>query len=148
MADPRCPTGLVFRRLDAGRDRRQAVRLLAGCGLDDGLDDQDPSCLWYGLSDLTETETRGLAGVVVVRSVEPGTARLCALAVAPAYRGHRLGRRLVCEVSDRLRASGTEEISAPPTLDHRVAVLLTRMGFTPAVDRPQGGGPGWLRLPL
>ncbi len=134
------PVGIVFRRLDGGRERRQAARLLPDC-VDD---DHGPTCEWYGLCDLTATTTSGLAGVAVVRSVDPTTARLCGLAVAGADRGDHLGRRLVCEVADRLRASGIEEITTPPTLDRRVAALLVQVGFATR-DRSQGSG---LWLPL
>jgi GNAT superfamily N-acetyltransferase len=138
------PAGIVFRRLDADADRRQAVRLLPGCE----LGDHDPTCVWYGLCDLTVAETGGLAAVAVVRTVGPVTARLCGLAVSTAYRGRRLGRRLVCEVADRLRASGVEELTAPTTLDHRVAALLAHAGFAARDQQPQDRGPGWLSLPL
>lgn len=137
------PAGIVFRRLDADGDRRRAARLFPHCG----LDDHDGTCVWYGLCDLTATDTRGLAATAVVRCIEPMTARLCGLAVSAPYRGRRLGRRLVCEVADRLRASGVEEITAPPTHDSRVAGLLAQLGFT-AREQPQGRGSGWLSLPL
>lgn len=143
---PHCsPAGIVFRRLDADPDRRQAARLLGPCP----FDDHDGTCVRYGLCDLTAEEADGLAGVAVVRPSPPATARLCGLAVSGADPGDRLGRRLVCEVADRLRASGVEEIDAPPTLDSRVAALLAQLGFTPAARKhSQGRGPGWLWLPL
>lgn len=137
------PAGIVFRRLDADPERRRAARLLPACG----LDDHDSACVWYGLCDLTATEDACLAGVAVVRSVGCATARLCGLAVAAAYRDPSLGRRLVCEVADALRASGVEAITAPPVRDRRVAALLTRGGFVPR-ERGQGCGPGWSQLPL
>ena len=137
------PAGVVFRRLDADPERRQAARLLPGCD----LDDHDSACVWYGLCDLTATTTSGLAGVAVVRSVSATTARLCGLAVSSAYHDRQLERRLVCEVADRLRASGVEEITAPPVRDRRVAALLARTGFVPR-EQGQGCGPGWSQLPL
>jgi ribosomal protein S18 acetylase RimI-like enzyme len=142
MAARGSPAGIVFRRLDAGPERRQAARLLPDCG----LDDHDATCEWYGLCDLTATAS-GLAGVAVVRSVDPTTARLCGLAVSAAYHDGQLGRRLVCEVVDRLRASGVEELTAAPPADRRVAALLARTGFVPR-ERTQGCGSGWSRLPL
>ena len=143
-AQPRgSPAGIVFRRLDADLERRQAARLLPDCA----LDDHDSNCVWYGLCDLTATTASGLAGVAVVRSVDPTTARLCGLAVSAAYRDPHLGRRLVCEVADRLRASGIEAITAPPVRDRRVAALLTGGGFVPRAQG-QDGGPGWSQLPL
>jgi ribosomal protein S18 acetylase RimI-like enzyme len=142
-AQPRgSPACIVFRRLDADPERRQAARLLPDCP----LADHDSTCEWFGLCDLTAT-TSGLAGVAVVRSVDRTTARLCGLAVTAAYRDPHLGRRLVCEVADRLRASGIEEISAPPARDHELAALLAQVGFV-AQDRIQGRGSGWLQLPL
>jgi ribosomal protein S18 acetylase RimI-like enzyme len=137
------PAGIVFRRLDADPDRRQAARLLPHCG----LDDHDSACVWYGLCDLTANEGSGLAGVAVVRPLGRTTARLCGLAVSAAYRDPHLGRRLVCEVADGLRASGVEELTAPPALDRRVAALLTRVGFVPR-EQGQSCGSGWSQLPL
>ncbi len=143
MTSRRSPAGIVFRRLDADPERRQAARLLPACG----LGDHDSGCVWYGLCDLTVTTTDGLAGVAVVRSVDPTTARLCGLAVSAAYHDRRLERRLVCEVADRLRAAGVEEITAPPVRDRRVAALLARVGFVPR-EQGQGCGSGWSQLPL
>jgi ribosomal protein S18 acetylase RimI-like enzyme len=144
MTDPTgSPAGIVFRRLDRGSDRRQAAPLLRDCA----LDDHDPTCDWYALCDLTAPDSRHLAGVALVRIVEPTTARLCGFAVSATHRGRRLGRRLVCEVADRLRASGVEELTAPPAADGRVTALLAQLGFD-ACERSQGWGPGWLRLLL
>jgi hypothetical protein len=143
MASRGSPAGIVFRRLDADPERRRAARLLSDCD----LDDHDSGCVWYGLCDLTATEDSGLAGVAVVRSVGRTTARLCGLAVSAAYSDRRLERRLICEVADRLRASGVEEITAPPVRDRRVAALLAGAGFVPR-GRTQGCGSGWSQLPL
>ena len=137
------PAGIVFRRLDAGPERRQAARLLPDCG----LDDHDARCVWYGLCDLTATTTGGLAGVAVVRSLDATTARLCGLAVPAAYHDRPLERRLGCAVADRLRASGVEEITAPPASDRRVAALLARTGFVPR-EPAQDCSSGWSQLPL
>jgi ribosomal protein S18 acetylase RimI-like enzyme len=142
MAPRSSPAGIVFRRLDTDPERREAEGLLSACA----LDDHDATCEWYGLCDLTAT-TSGLAGVAVVRSVDLTTARLCGLAVSAAYRDPSLGRRLVCEVVDRLRASGVEELTAPPAADRRVAALLAGAGFSPR-EPAQGCGPGWSQLPL
>jgi ribosomal protein S18 acetylase RimI-like enzyme len=143
-ANPRGePAGIVFRRLDTGPERRQAERLLPVCG----LDDHDSTCVWYGLCDLTATEDDGLVGVAVVRSVTRTTARLCVLSVSAAYRDPLVGRRLVCEVADRLRASGVEALTAPPALDRGTAGLLARVGFVPRT-RDQGSGSGWSQLLL
>ena len=143
MAPRGSPAGMVFRRLDADPERREAARMLPDCG----LDDHDSGCVWYGLCDLTATTTDGLAGVAVVRSVDPATARLCGLAVSAAYHDRRLERRLVCEVADRLRASGVDEITAPPARDRRVAALLAQVGFVPR-EQGQAGAPGWSQLAL
>ncbi|SNS96352.1 hypothetical protein SAMN04488107_4456 [Geodermatophilus saharensis] len=137
------PAGIVFRRLDAEPERGEAARLLPDCR----LDDHDATCQWYGLCDLTATTASGLAGVVVVRSVDPTTARLCGLAVSAAHRDPHLGRRLVCEVADRLRAAGVEELTAPPAADRRVAALLAGAGFVPR-EQGQGCAAGWSQLPL
>ena len=140
---PGAPAGIVFRRLDADPERRAAARLLPDCV----LDDHDGTCVWYGLCDLTATEATGLAGVAVVRSLEPATSRLCGLAMSNDYRRGRLGRRLVRDVADRLRASGVEEITAPSALDDRAAGLLRQVGFA-VRGRSQRRGSGWLSLPL
>jgi ribosomal protein S18 acetylase RimI-like enzyme len=137
------PAGIVFRRLDADPERRRAARLLPACG----LGDHDSTCVWYGLCDLTATTTGGLAGVAVLRSVDATTARLCGLAVSAAYHDRQLERRLVCEVADRLRASGVEQVTAPPVRDRRVAALLARVGFVPR-EQTQGCASGWSQLPL
>ncbi|PWW24217.1 acetyltransferase (GNAT) family protein [Geodermatophilus normandii] len=137
------PAGIVFRRLDADPERRRAARLLPDCG----LDDHDARCVWYGLCDLTATTASGLVGVAVVRPVDATTARLCGLAVRAAQRDTHLGRRLVSEVADALRASGVEELTAPPAPDQGVASLLARTGFVPW-EQGQGRGPGWSQLPL
>ncbi len=143
-ATPRgSPAGIVFRRLDAGPERRQAARLLPDCG----LDDHDSTCVWYGLCDLTSTEDGGLAGVAVVRAVGRTTARLCGLAVSAAYRDRELDRRLVCEVADRLRASGVEALTAPPVQDRRVAALLGEVGFVRR-EPTRSGGACWSQLSL
>ncbi|MGY1700820.1 GNAT family N-acetyltransferase [Geodermatophilus sp. SYSU D00766] len=137
------PAGIVFRRLDGDGDRRRAARLLPACV----LDDHDATCQWYGLCDLTATEVTDLAGVVVVRSLGPRRSRLCALAVPTAHRGSGLGRRLVREVADRLRAVGVGELTASSTLDDRLAGLLRQEGFA-GRGRSQAGGPVTLSLPL
>jgi len=137
------PSGIVFRRLDADAELREAARLLPACG----LEDHDSACVWYGLCDLTATEDPCLAGVAVVRTLGCTSARLCALAVSAAHRDPALGRRLVYEVADALRASGVEELTAPPALDRRVAALLVGTGFVPRAQG-QGCGPGWSQLPL
>ncbi|PRY48968.1 hypothetical protein LY71_10750 [Geodermatophilus tzadiensis] len=137
------PAGIVFRRLDTDPDRRQAARLLPPCR----LDDHEPTCVWFGLCDLTATEGTGLAGVAVVRSLGRTTARVCGLALSAAHRDPSLGPRLVCEVADALRAAGVELLTAPPPRDRRVAALLIRAGFVPG-ERGQGCAPGWSQLPL
>ena len=84
------PAGIVFRRLDADRERREAARLLPDCG----LDDHDSACVWYGLCGLTAATTRGLARVAVGRSVDAPTAPLCGLAASSPYPARQLqGRR-------------------------------------------------------
>jgi GNAT superfamily N-acetyltransferase len=137
------PAGIVFRRLEREDDRRRAARLLPDCS----PEDHDDGCVWFGLCDLTAEDVAGLAGVAVVRSVGPRTARLCGVAVPAAYTGHRLGRRLLGEVADRLRAAGVEEITAPPAPEPRVAALLAEVGFV-LHRRSDGCGSGWLQLLL
>ncbi len=140
---PGAPAGIVFRRLDADHERRQAASLLPDCD----LDDHDGTCAWYGLCDLTATEAAGPVAVAVLRSLTPSTSRLCRLGTSPDDRGSRLGRRLVREVADRLRASGVEELTAPPGSDALVAGLLGQEGST-ADGHSRGRRPGWSSLPL
>ncbi len=138
---PESEAGIVFRRLDGADERQRTGPLLAACG----LHPHGPDCVRYGLCDLTVAETDGLAGVVVVCPTGPATVQLCGLAVSDHYRGRGLGWRLLCEVADRLRASGTGQIVVPPVPDRRVAALLARAGF---VAPRQGHAAGWLSLPL
>lgn len=138
------PAGIVFRRLDRDSDRQRAAHLIPACD----LEDHDGTCVWYGLCDLTAPETTGLVGVAVVRPFGPGASRLCALAVSPAYPDGRLGRRLLREVADRLRASGVEEVTARSALDDGMAGLLGQVGFVAAPAPSQGRGSGWLSLLL
>jgi ribosomal protein S18 acetylase RimI-like enzyme len=141
LTQPGSTAGIVFRRLDAADEQRRAVPLLAA----HGLHPHDPACAWYGLCDLTVAETDGLAGVVVVCPVDATTVQLCGLAVSDRYRSRGLGWRLLCEVADRLRASGVEQIVAPPVPDRGVTALLARAGFAAvAQDHPAGS----LSLPL
>ncbi len=144
MTDPSgSPAAIVFRRLDRESDRKRAAALLGDCV----LDDHDSACVWYGLCDLSATEPRELAGVVRVRILQPTTARLCDLAVSATHRNRALTPRLVSEVADRLRASGVEELTAPPATEGEVAALLARVGFG-ACERSRTRASGWLRLPL
>jgi hypothetical protein len=140
---PASPVGIVFRRLDADLERRQATYLLPECD----LADHDSACVWFGLCDLTATESSGLAGVAVIRSVGATKARLCGLAVSAPYRDRQLERRLVCDLADRLRASGVEEITAAPVRDGRLAAALAQVGFVPC-DQPEGGRSGWSQFSL
>ena len=135
--------GIVFRRLDAESDLREAARMLPDCH----LVDHDHTCVRYGLCDLTASEGSGLAAVALVRPVEPTTARLCGLAVSGGFRAGRLGRRLVCDVADRLRASGVEALVAAPARDSALAALLGQLGFV-ALERSQAEDPGWSWLAL
>ena len=141
LTQPESTAGIIFRRLAAAAERHRAEPLLAVRG----LHPHDPACAWYGLCDLTVAETDGLAGVVVVCPLDDTTVRLGGLAVSGRYRGRGLGWRLLGEVADRLRASGIEQIVAPPVPDHGIAVLLARAGF---VAVPQGHPAGWQSLPL
>lgn len=122
---PGAPAGIVFRRLADAGERRRAGRLLVHCG----LRPDDAAEVWYGLSDLTAAEASSLAGVAVVRPVGPTTVLLCALTISDEYRGRGLGRRLVYEVADRLRASGGELIVASAAPDSAIAMVLTKVGF-------------------
>jgi ribosomal protein S18 acetylase RimI-like enzyme len=138
----RSQTGIVFRRLDGETERREAARLLPPCR----LPDHDGTCTWFGLCDLTaEDPLGGPAGVVVVRATGGTTARLCGLGVSGDDRERPVARRLVCEVADRLRASGFDGLTAPPWGDRAVAALLAEIGFLPCGPAQEEG---WSQLSL
>jgi ribosomal protein S18 acetylase RimI-like enzyme len=77
----------------------------------------------------------------VIHPLDAVRVELSGLVVSPGYRGRGLGRRLVGEVADRLRASGVEQLLAPPAQDAGLAALLAQAGFVALA-------PGWALLPL
>ncbi len=115
--------GIVFRRLDGAGERACATRLLAGCVV------PGAGASWFGLEDLVATGACGLVGAAALGRVDGTTTQLYGLAVAPSYRGRGLGRRLLAEVADRLRAAGVEQLVAPAVHDRALAALLARAGF-------------------
>jgi ribosomal protein S18 acetylase RimI-like enzyme len=115
--------GIVFRRLDGAAERGCAARLLAGCVV------PGAGVSWFGLEDLLTPGACGLVGAAALDQVDDVTTQLCGLAVAPAYRGRGLGRRLLADVADRLRAAGVEQLVAPAVHDRALAALLARAGF-------------------
>jgi ribosomal protein S18 acetylase RimI-like enzyme len=147
--------GMVFRRCRSPSEQRAAGRLLAE-GDVAGTD-------LFGLWDLTVPAGEALAGAAATGPPgDGGEVQLRGIAVA-AGAGHRgLGRRLVCEVADSLRARGAARLVARSAGGAGLTVALLRSaGFVPAgagharaqVSAPRTGVPGdgevsWWELEL
>ena len=78
---------------------------------------------------VAESEGR-VAGCGSLVELTPGLAELRSLAVAPAWRGTGLGRRLVQALIERARQAGYEQLCALTLAEG----FFTRLGFT-TVDR-------------
>ena len=128
--------GMVFRKCRSPSERRAVGRLLAGRGIPlagRGVAGTD----LFGLWDLTAPAGEALAGAAATGPLgDGGEVQLRGIAVA-AGAGHRgLGRRLVCEVADSLRARGAARLAARRAGGAGPTVALLRSaGFVPA-----GGG--------
>ena len=145
QALPSEAAGIVFRRCRSPSERRAAGRLLTGRGIPlpgHGVAGAD----LFGLWDLTApagealvaaaaTGPRGNGGEVQLRGI--------AVAAGAEYRG--LGRRLVCEVADSLRARGAARLVARPAGGAGPTLgLLRSAGFVPA---GAGHAPGHVGAP-
>jgi GNAT superfamily N-acetyltransferase len=102
-------TGIVFRRLATEAERSRAQQLLQAAGLPSAA---TPNTDWFGLWDLTAAEGADLVAVATIRPWGPGAVELGALAVGAAARGRGLGRRLLTEVVNRVRAGGADVLVA------------------------------------
>ena len=154
--------GMVFRRCRSPSEQRAAGRLLAERGIPLAEGDVAGTDL-FGLWDLTAAAGEALAAAAATGPPEDGgEVQLRGIAVA-AGAGHRgLGRRLVCEVADSLRAQGAARLVARSAGGAGLTVALLRSaGFVPAgggharaqVSAPRTGVPGggeasWWELEL
>jgi ribosomal protein S18 acetylase RimI-like enzyme len=81
-----------------------------------------------------------------------GSVELCGIAVRAGLRRRGLGRRLLAEVADALRADGAERLLARLEGAHGpAAALLARAGFvatTEAEEESAGMNLGWVYLEL
>ena len=154
--------GMVFRRCRSSSERRAVGRLLA----ERGSTQDEPGVVGtdlFGLWDLTAPAGEALAGAAAIGPLgDGGQVQLRGIAVA-AVEGHRgLGRRLVCEVADSLRARGAARLVARPAGGAGPTLALLRnAGFVPAgagrapapVSAPRSGVPAddeasWWELEL
>jgi ribosomal protein S18 acetylase RimI-like enzyme len=146
-------TGLVFRRLQSPSEREAAGRLLADSSVSPAAIRSSGDTVLYGLWDLAAPNEDGLVGVAATRPPDAaGSVELCAIAIHADLRRRGLGRRLVTEVADALRAEGAARLVARLAGDHRpAAALLARAGFTATTDadgQSAGTAVGWRYLAL
>ena len=126
--------GMVFRRCRSPSERRAAGGLLAERGIP-LAECSGASTDLFGLWDLTAPAgEEALAGAAATGPLgDGGEVQLRGIAVA-AGAGHQgLGRRLVCEVADSLRALGAGRLVARPAGGAGATPgLLRSAGFVPA----------------
>ncbi len=138
-------TGIVFRTVRSW-EREVASILLADSGLPPSTDRGPDGTVLFGLWDLAASNAEALVGVAATRPLDDGrAAKLCGIAVRASLRRRGLGRRLLAEVADALRADGAERLLARPAdAQGPAAALLARAGFAATTD----GEVGWLYLEL
>ena len=161
QAVPPEAAGMVFRRCRSPLEQRVVGRLLAGRGIPLAERGGAGTDL-FGLWDLTAPAGEALAGAAATGPVgDGGEVQLRGIAVAAGAGRQGLGRRLVCEVADSLRARGAARLVARPAGGAGPTVaLLRRAGFAPAgagraptrVSAPRPGAPAdegsWWELEL
>ena len=135
QAPPDPVTPFVFRSVQSPSERSAARRLLA----DSGIPAAAPSsgdCVLYGLWDLAPPTGEGLVGVAATQPPDAaGLVELCGIAIRVDLRRRGLGRRLVTEVADTLRAAGASRLVVRLESDHGpTAALLTQAGFAATTD--------------
>lgn len=128
-------TAIVFRSIQSPSERSSARRLLA----DSGIPLAAPSsgdCVLYGLWDLAAPTGEGLVGVAATQPPDAtGSVKLWGIAIRADLRRRGLGRRLVTEVADALRAEGATRLAARLESDHGpTAALLAQAGFAATTD--------------
>ena len=146
-------TGIVF----PGSARRLSARRPAGCwpiAVPPPLRVRMPGeTVLYGLWDLAAPNGERLVAVAATQRLDDaGSVALCGIVVRADLRRRGLGRRLVTEVADALRAQGAARLVVRLDGDHRpAAALLTRAGFAATTDadgQSAGTEVGWLYLEL
>lgn len=138
-------TGIVFRRVRTPSEREAASRLLADSGVSSPTVGGPGGTVLFGLWDLAAPDGEGLVGVAATRPLDAaGTVELCGIAIRSGLRRRGLGRRLLGEVADALRADGAERLVARlEGPQGPVAALLARAGFATT-----DGDGGWRCLVL
>jgi len=129
-------TGIVFRRLRSPAEREAARRLLADRGAPPPRVRMPGETVLYGLWDLAAPNGERLVAVAATQRLDDaGLVALCGIAIRADLRRRGLGRRLVTEVADALRAQGAARLVVRLDGDHRpAAALLTRAGFAATTD--------------
>ena len=131
---------LLFRKVEEPDRRATASRLLdAGMNgarwrLDNDLD------LWE-LRDVASGDDEEPAAAAATCAVGDGRrVRLLALVVAGPQRGHGIGRRMIEDLTDALRARGVLVLVAAVPVDRAAAIVtVQRAGFRPShVERANG----------
>jgi ribosomal protein S18 acetylase RimI-like enzyme len=125
--------GMVFRRCRSPSERRAAGRLLAGRGIPVAERGGAGTDL-FGLWDLTAPAGEALVAAAATGPVgDGGEVQLRGIAVAAGAGRQGLGRRLVCEVADSMRARGAARLVARPAGGAGATPgLLRSAGFVPA----------------
>jgi ribosomal protein S18 acetylase RimI-like enzyme len=153
QAPPGPVTGIVFRSVRSPSEREAAGRLLADSGVPPAAIRSSGGTVLYGLWDLAAPSEEGLVGVAATQPLDDaGSVELCGIAIRAGLRRRGLGRRLVTEVADALRAEGAARLLARLAGDHRPgAALLAQAGFAATADadgQSAGTDVGWRYLAL
>lgn len=137
--------GIVFRRLQSAGEHGAAERMLADGGASAPTVQGQSGRVLFGLWDLAASDSQALVAAAATRPLDAGSVELCGIVVRASLRRRGLGRRLVNEVADVLRAEGAERLVARPERGQcPAAPLLAQAGFTAASDG--GGAPPGVRL--
>ena len=152
-ATPSPVTGIVFRSVWSPAERAAASRLLADSGVPPAAVHSTGDTALYGLWDLTAPAGEGLVGVAATQPLAAaGSVQLCGIAVRADLRRRGLGRRLVTEVANVLRATGATSLAARLEADYGpAAAVLARAGFAAPTDadgQSAGTDTGWRYLVL
>ena len=146
-------TGIVFRQVRSASERETASRLLADGGVPAPAADRPGGTVLFGLWDLAAPAGDGPVGAAATRPVDDaGTVELCGIVVRAGLRRRGLGRRLLAEVADALRADGAARLLARlESTNGPAAALLARAGFVATTDADKAAGTGtdgWCYLEL
>ena len=146
-------TGIVFRRLRSPAEREAARRLLADGDAPPLTVRMPGETVLFGLWDLAAPNGERLVAVAATQRLDDaGSVEPCGIVVRADLRRRGLGRRLVTEVADALRAQGAARLVVRLEGDHRpAAALLARAGFAATTDadgQSAGTDVGWLYLEL